>query len=184
MRHLMRPQRLRIFFGCEGISEQSYGTFLHRLVDHKHRFHIDPVPLGGGDPLAIVERAFKLVRARERDFGKRYHARAVLLDRDKLGLAPNRDAKIQGLLYAGKMKAIWQSPSHEGLLLRHIQGCEHQQPATSALAAQRIRQKWPDYEKGKPASYLHARLDIQAVERACTVEQDLREFLNQINFFR
>jgi len=152
-------------------------------VETRHRLHIDPAYLGGGDPLAIAERAFKICRIREREFGKQYFARAVILDRDRLGVNPERDAQIHAILYAGKIKSIWQSPTHEGFLLHHIQGCQTLAPGSAVLAMHRLRQEWCDYEKGKPATYLQTRLDLESVQLACSVEQDLAEFLASIKYF-
>jgi hypothetical protein len=59
------PQRRRIFLGCEGESERSYGVLLGRLVEVRHgRIHLDTVLLrpGGGDPLALMERAVLMGR--------------------------------------------------------------------------------------------------------------------------
>jgi hypothetical protein len=63
-RHRQRPLRRRIFCGCEGESEQSYGTFLHQLVAARGDLHIEALLLqpGAGDPLATVDRALKLIK--------------------------------------------------------------------------------------------------------------------------
>jgi len=62
------PQRRRLFVGCEGESEQAYVALLARLSGEAGlAVHLDAVLLqpGGGDPLAIVERA--AARAAERE---------------------------------------------------------------------------------------------------------------------
>ena len=57
-------RRKRIFFACEGESEQSYGTLLDRLIEQDGRLHIEAViPHGaGGDPLSIVERSVRFLQ--------------------------------------------------------------------------------------------------------------------------
>lgn len=53
----LRPQRRRVFFGCEGESERSYGTLLNKLLDQiRPDVHLDVVLLqpGSGDHLALV----------------------------------------------------------------------------------------------------------------------------------
>ncbi|WP_458438079.1 hypothetical protein [Methylorubrum extorquens] len=116
------PQRRRVFLACEGESEQSYGALLSRLINARHaRTHLDIVLVqpGGGDPLAIVEQAIRLLNLRARRFGT-YTSRAVLLDTDKLGLTPGRDKQIESLADRHSLDLIWQSPCHEALLLRHL----------------------------------------------------------------
>jgi hypothetical protein len=185
-RHRIRPLRLRIFFGCEGESEQSYGTMLHKLIEDQGRLHIDAIPLqpGGGDPLAIVERALLLIQRREREYGARYAHRAVLLDHDKIDNCPSRDQQIQAHIVAGKIQLIWQYPCHEALLLRHIPGCHALRPLLPADAFQKLLSYWPDYRKGVPTAYLQQRLSIDDLRRACTVESELSAFLNTIGYFR
>ena len=108
-----RQQRRRVFLGCEGESERSYGTFLHQLVASNGRLHIETVVLqpGGGDPLAIIERAAAIIKRREREFGSRYTARAVLLDRDKLGINGDRDQKIPALVRQSGLHPVPKTPS-------------------------------------------------------------------------
>ncbi|WP_208642211.1 hypothetical protein [Methylobacterium terrae] len=119
------PQRRRIFLGCEGESERSYGVLLGRLVEARHRrVHIDAVILqpGGGDPLALVELAARQARRRA-DLGEDYAFKAVLLDGDTTGRNPDRDAKVAGTAERNGLMLIWQIPCHEALILRHLEGC-------------------------------------------------------------
>jgi hypothetical protein len=185
MRRAVRPQRRRVFFGCEGESERSYGTLLHQLVHERGHLHIDTSLLqpGGGDPLALVERAYDEIRRRERQFGGRYVFRALLLDRDRWGVTPARDQRIQGIVTAAKLHLIWQRPTHEAFLLRHLPGCMNLQPQTPADALDQLLQRWPDYVKGAPTQYLRARLTIDHVGAVCGVEPDLGHFLAAIRYF-
>jgi hypothetical protein len=171
--------------GCQGESERSYGTFLHQLVAERGDLHIEAVLLqpGAGDPLATVERAYQIVSRKEREYGSPYIVRAVLLDRDQYGLSPERDQGIQALVIAGKLTLIWQHPCHEGLLLRHIEGCGTLRPATAMDAMARLRARWADYEKALPSRYLLTKIGLSHLQNACLFEAELRAFLTAIRYF-
>jgi hypothetical protein len=185
MKRGWRQQRRRVFLGCEGDSERSYGTFLHQLVASNGRLHIETVVLqpGGGDPLAIVERAVAIIKRKEREFGSAYAVRAILLDQDKFGSNAMRDQRIPALVNVGGIHLIWQRPTHEALLLRHIPGCQTHQPPSAADALARLRGHWPDYSKGMSAAYLAGKITLDHVRGACGVEVELNEFLTKIGYF-
>lgn len=185
MRH-SRPLRTRIFLGCQGDSERSYGTFLHRLVANEGRLHIDAVLLqpGAGDPLDTVRRAKTIIREKERRDGSPYKYRAVILDRDQIGLSPDRDAQIPHITRPLKIRLIWQTPCHESFLLRHIEGCQTLRPSTSGGALAQLCGRWPDYHKGMPADYLLGKISFDDLRRVCTVERELAQFLDEIGYFR
>lgn len=179
----MIPQRRRMFVGCEGESEQGYTALLARLSDEARlAVHLDAVLLqpGGGDPLAIIERAAARVAEREGRRGDPYERRFVILDDDKLGQAPQRDQRIAGVAANAGLQLIWQSPCHEALLLRHLDGCAQLRPPLSAIASQQLLARWPDYEKAMPAARLAERLDRAAVARAAAVEVELAVMLQAI----
>jgi hypothetical protein len=178
------PQRVRIYFGCEGQSEQSYGRFLGHVADEAGlHIHLDSDSLCGGDPLAIVELAVRHINQRKRLRGDFAH-RAILLDRDKLGLMKERDRQVASLAAENGLSVIWQTPCHEGFLLRHFEGQETTRPATSDLALQSLKRVWPEYYKGMPASLLAGRIDLLAVRRASLVEAQFAAFLDQIGLPR
>lgn len=180
------PQRRRIFLACEGESEQSYGALLSRLIDVQHRrtyLDIVLVQPGGGDPLAIVERATRLMRERVRRFGA-YAARAVLLDTDKLGLNPERDGRIEALAERDGLRLIWQKPCHEALLLRHLDGCAALRPVDTARAVDELQRRCGGYRKGMAAMRLATFIDARGVLRAAAVEPALDDFLTAIEFPR
>jgi hypothetical protein len=129
------PPRRRFFLGCQGESEQSYGALLQIIADEPLQLcvHLDLQLLGGGDPLAIVEAAVEKARERARNRGRFVH-RAVLLDSDRHGYAPERDNRIAPLAQANGLLLIWQRPCHEALLLRHLPGCQTLRPSSSAAA--------------------------------------------------
>ncbi len=180
------PQRRRVFLACEGESEQSYGALLSRMTNARHgHTYLDIVLVqpGGGDPLAIVERAVRLMRERVRRFGA-YTARAVLLDADKLGLSPDRDLRIAPLAERNDLRLIWQEPCHEALLLRHLEGCAELRPPDTGRAAETLQRRCPNYRKGMAAIRLATLIDVGGVVRAAGVEPALDAFLTAIEFPR
>lgn len=185
---MRRPKRLiaqrrRLFVGCEGESEQGYAALLARLIEEASlAVHLDAVLLqpGGGDPLAIIERAAARVIEREGRRGDPYARRFVILDDDKLGQVLNRDQRIPGVAAASALHLIWQSPCHEALLLRHLDGCSQIRPPSTALAGQQLANRWPGYAKAMPAVRLAERLDLPAITRAAAVEPELAILLREI----
>jgi hypothetical protein len=176
------PQRKRIYLGCEGPSEQSYGKRLGEIADSVGLhlwFDCDVLRPGGGDPLALIQLAVKHIREKVSKRGPYVH-RAVLLDNDKLSQSTDRDRQIQALVATHKLCLIWQIPCHEGLLLRHLPGQETARPVTSDLADQALKRAKPEYQKPMPARSLAAWIDRPALLRAASVETDLCAFLELI----
>jgi len=175
-------QRTRIYVGCEGESEQSYVARLSQIADaaclHLH-FDNDLLRPGGGDPLALVELAIRRIQEKEAKRGA-FVFRAILLDRDKVGIKPERDAQIVPMARQNWLHLIWQEPCHEGFLLRHLEGRQAARPATSDLAAHALKSVWPEYQKAMPALQLASRIDLQAVRRAASVERAFADFIDQI----
>lgn len=176
----IRPRR-RVFLGCEGESELGYVGVLQRFLDASGSYvHLDPVALEpGGDPLALVERAKQRIEQRERTHGG-YEKHAVLLDADRLGQKPDRDAKIDALAKSRRITLLWQYPCHEGLLLRHLIGCAQRRPRQSADAIAELCRHWPEYEKGLSTLEIRKRIGEQQIRQAMTVEPQLRAFLNSL----
>lgn len=174
--------RRRVFVGCEGESERGYAALIASLLDERHqRFHLDLVPLGGGDPLAIVETAERQIRQRVERRGS-YAARFVLLDADKGDENPVRRDQAIGLAKKLNIRLIWQDPCHEALLLRHLPACEQKRPGSTAAAMQALRGHWPQYEKPMARVRLGERIDRDSVLRAQRVELELRDLLLVIEF--
>jgi hypothetical protein len=179
------PQRRRVFLGCEGDSERGYGGLISRLLEEQRRdVHLDVVLLkpGGGDPLALVERALKYIRENEHKRNAPYVHRALLLDGDTLGRNLDRDARIHPLAMAANLRLIWQEPCHEALLLRHFSGCDQLRPQTANQALTQLRQQWPEYAKGMPAVRLELKIGRAEVRRIIAVETRLAEFLAEIGY--
>jgi hypothetical protein len=178
------PVRRRIFLGCEGESEQGYGALLARLADDRGLHLAIQTALlrpGGGDPLALVTLAAELSHRAESKRGP-FAVKAVLLDRDKLGLSPARDQQLYPLAASNKLQLIWQDPSHEAFLLRHLAGCGNLHPQTTPLALTELLRRWADYRKPMSALRLAARLGPAEVIGVSAVENSLREFLEACGF--
>ncbi len=186
-RHRVHPrqrlQRRRIFVGCEGESERGYASLVSRLLETVHqRLHIDAKLLGGGDPLALCETAERTITREERN-RELFDLKFLLLDRDKIGVTPQRDQRIQPILNRTGAIIIWQDTAHEAMLLRHLPGCATLRPPTTILAVQQLEQNWPEYEKPMSASQLSTRLDIARLQQAAGVEQGLADFFQHIEIF-
>jgi hypothetical protein len=177
--------RRRIFLGCEGSSEHAYGTLLGRLARDRPNMHvhIDVVRLnpGAGDPLALIERALREIVRNERSRVP-YALKALLLDCDRIGHAPERDGQIPARARGGELLLIWQQPVHEGFLLRHLLGCENLRPPKDRCLTT-LQREWPAYTKPMTADKLGERIALAEIERAGGVEPDLREFLRAIDWF-
>ena len=180
-----RPQRKRLFVGCEGESERGYAALLQRYAEIDDLLvHIDPVLLqpGGGDPCALVERALALLTQRERRHGDLYADSFVLLDTDKLGQAPQRDQRARQIAERAGLTLVWQEPCHEAMLLRHLENCTNLQPGTTPLALQQLTQRWPVYEKGMAAVRLADRIDMAGARRVARNDVALTALLTAIGF--
>jgi hypothetical protein len=186
MSRLRIQQRTRIYFGCEGQSEQSYGARLSQIADgaglHLY-FDNDVLQPGGGDPLALVQLAIRRIKEKE---AKRtsFAFRVTLLDRDKWGVKPERDAQIESLAKQNRLHLIWQEPCHEGFLLRHMEGHEAARPVTSDLASQALKRIWAEYHKPMAAMHLAGKIDLKALRRASEVEARLAFLLDRIGLSR
>jgi hypothetical protein len=180
-----RPQRRPVFLDCEGDSERAYGALISRLHEEHRRdlyLHVVLLKPGGGVPLTLIERACHRIVETERKRDIRYAVRAVLLDADRRGQAPQRDMRMVELAQSAHLRLIWQEPCHEALLLRHLEGCQTFRPSSSALAMEELRRRWPDYVKGASAVQLAKRIGIREIAWAASVEQSLRQFLYGIGF--
>ena len=180
-RRAHRPQRRRIFVGCEGASEVGYVALIRLLAEEAgFHVHLDIHDCCGGDPLTIVETAVRVHNSRKAMHGA-YAARSVFLDADLRDSHPERSARAIRLAQDNGFHAIWSRPVLEALLLRHFPGSERLQPATSDLALEALRGCWPEYRKGMAAKELREMLDGAAVARAADAEPELRKFLDSID---
>jgi len=162
------------------MSEVGYGTLLAHIareLDNVH-IHIDVKVLqpGAGDARALVNRAIQII-TNEEQRREPYAVKAVLLDagnQDIMTAAATRAAQ-QGIDYL-----IWQSPDHEAVLLRHLEGCQQRRPPNSAASLAALRAEWPEYEKAMSAQRLGARITLDRIRQACGVETELRALLMNV----
>ncbi len=179
-RRAHRPQRKRIFAGCEGESEVGYAAFIGLLAEEAGiRIHIDARICRGGDPLAIVEAAVGELERRSKQRGA-YAVRAIFLDADRRGEALDRSARADRLLRDHGFQPIWSRPTLEALLLKHMPDCERLAPTTPASALRELRKRWPEYRKGMSAEGLRAGIDRAGAIRAATAAPGLHKFLDAI----
>lgn len=175
-------RRKRIFVGCEGDGERSYITLVQRIVEGiHHKVYLDPHLLqpGGGDPLDLCRRAEEVLTRLKRTRDP-YKARYLLIDRDKLGVSPQRDAQMSAILNRIGTQIIYQEPAREALILRHLQSCANRRPGSTELAMQQLLQEWPEYRKNMSAIELARKLDLASLRQAASVENELRAFFQMI----
>lgn len=184
-RRSLRHQRRPAFLGCEGESELGYGSLIRMLREELRpdlHLMVELLRPGGGDPLSLVELACQKIMTYERNREMRCGIRAVLLDTDQLRKNPERDAKMVILAKDNRIRLIFQDPSHEGLLLRHIDGLKSLRPPTAAAALAELRRHWSGYTKGSSGSQLAARIRVESIRQAASVELELAAFLRDIDF--
>jgi hypothetical protein len=174
--HLI-PKRKRIFIGCEGESEQSYIAVLQRQLGMKSAIHLVTKVLNGGDPLAIIESAKKALRAERVNERDRFVRRFVLLDSDLLGRSPERDARCRQIVVAEEITLVWQTPCHEGMLLRHLPGCASKRPTSSSECLAILQRVWPQYKKNMPAQDLEHHITLEAFRQAVANQLEIEPLL-------
>ena len=178
-----KPQRKRFFLGCEGKSEQAYGQLLNKLAQElRVPVYIDVKTLtpGAGNPLALVKRAVKRIKQTEL-VRTSYSKRFILLDQDQAPARSQIAEDTEALARTNNIILIWQSPSHEAFLLRHLQGHTDKRPLNSNEAEKAIRKAWPEYDKPMTRKKLNMRIGINEVRQAMIVEPELEIFLRAIH---
>ncbi len=177
-------RRKRVFLGCEGESERSYGRFLSRITERKSlSISMDTVVVNGGSPRTMVQRAISMAREGAVKRG-RYFFKALLLDSDKLAESPKgarqEKLELEGLAIRHNMLLIWQEPCHEGFLLRHINGCHSLAPPDCKNAQVMLLKQWPDYSKPIQVKVLEDRLGLQEILTLARQESSFGLFLKKI----
>ncbi len=176
------PRRKLILVLCEGKSERGYAALLQRLADAKKvAVHIDSSVIKSGDPSVLVDRAIAEIELRKRRNGSIPEKRFLMLDTDLLGdewkrQRINQRAKKEGI------KLVRQQLCFEAFLLRHFEGHEDDDPATSAEALKRLQKVWPNYHKGASAADLAKMIGLEGVQRAakCRLNKDIIGLLDAI----
>jgi hypothetical protein len=170
-----------VFVGCEGDGERGYVGLLQRFADESFglRIHFDATILnpGAGDPLALIQRACRILKSRGRG---RYLEHALFLDGDRLRLNTDRNREARRLAAEAGIFLVVQDPDLEAFLLRHCDGCQQLRPAIRTRDA--LVQRWPDYVKPYSTAQLATRVVPSDLVAACRVEHELRNFLRRIQF--
>ena len=181
-RRALVPQKRLVFLACEGQGEEGYGRWLNRLAgDYGVPVAIRAESLGGGDPFALVEKALERLARTERYRG-RYAVRWLLLDADRLGEDPGRDAQAQALAKRKGFRLLWQEPVHEAFLLRHFAGLETRRPPDRPRAEALLQKVWPDYYKGMDAIGYGAVLKLDRLFRGRKAEEGLNALLRAMGW--
>lgn len=176
------PEKKRIYLGCEGKSEFGYASFLQGLLrDQNLPVHIliRDLGSGAGDPLSRIELAVRHLH-QLRSTREAPADRFIMLDNDPQKDHQPRVRMAHELATKNGIIIIWQLPSFEALLLRHLKDCETLQPPNTEVAFEILLKKWPEYEKGASQTELARTLDLAAVLRAAKVEQQLAALLRCI----
>jgi len=180
---LKRPQLKRVFLGCEGDSERSYGAWLQAVAkDYKIGITVDTYPDtgGGNQPYDIIERCMLEMLRRERRYGP-YFSRAILLDSDNINNDPDQNNNAIERARAHNVRVVLQDYEHEAFLLRHIAGHEHTRPNKGQGRAA-LQAAWPEYRRKFGKVQLYDKFGLEDLRRVCSVEPELREFLRSISF--
>lgn len=175
-------QRVPVFLGCEGESEQAYGQLLNQLLrDQGHHIHLEVVPLtpGAGDPVARLLRAAQEIKRRA-ERRAAFRLKAVIMDSDQVLHDESRRRQAGDLARKLNIRIIWQEPCHEAMLLRHVPMFAQRRPQTSVDAASALLRAWPEYRKPMTRSQLSARITFDDIQRAALVEPGLAAFLQDI----
>jgi hypothetical protein len=176
----MRQQKKRVFVGCEGKCEYTYGAFLSTYIDSvRDDRHLDRHNLGGGDPLALIEAAIGIIDREEEKYGAYLH-KVIFMDSDLLGRSAERDKRFRSLVASKNIQIVWQKPCFEALILRHLPKCHTKQPTSTKVAMSSLQRDWKTYSKQILAQDLLDRVDFSTFPQIRSVEPDLDAFLKTI----
>lgn len=181
-RRPIRPQRVPVFIGCEGQSEVAYAAWLRNQVrDRDLAYHLELADLGrgAGDPLARVEMAIERVERWERN-REQFAGRFIFLDTDQLAISRARAQDARTRAEESGFVIIWQEPTHEAFLLRHLEGHLTKRPATKRLADQALVKVWADYQKPRTPEQLEQRLQLEGAYRVSGTLPELDNLLRAI----
>lgn len=175
----IRPQRTPIFVGCEGLSEMGYAGWLRNLIRDKGLpFHLELSDLGrgAGDPFARIDLAIERVAHLERN-REPFVARYVFLDTDQLAADASRAVQARRRATEHDFTVIWQEPTHEAFLLRHLPGCDTRRPPNTREAHKALRREWAAYRKPAGAREIEQRLDLDGARRVANSLPELAQLL-------
>lgn len=175
-------QRVPIFLGCEGESEQGYGRLLNDLLRAADlAIHLEVVNLnpGTGDPISRLRRAEQEIKRRQVRRSE-FKGKAVLMDSDQVDGNAQWRRDAEQLAQKLDIRIIWQEPSHEALLLRHLAGRDRNRPPTTQAANAALQADWPEYRKPMTRVLLARRIGLEEICRAAAVEVSLAGFLREV----
>lgn len=178
----LRPQRAPIFIGGEGQSEVAYARWLGNLARDRDRpVHLKLCDLGqgAGDPYTRIEMAIERVERIERN-SEPFVGRFVFLDTDQIDGDHARADLARRHARDNNFTVIWQQPTHEAFLLRHLPGRHMNQPPDKRAADAALVRDWPDYRKPRTPQQLEQRLALDGAIRVAERLQELAELLRLI----
>jgi hypothetical protein len=177
-----RRQRTPIFVGCEGRSEMGYAGWLRNLVRSRDLpFHLELYDLGqgAGDPVTRIAMAVDRIKQLEQNrvpFSRKF----LFLDTDQLAADAQRAELARRRAEENNIVVIWQEPTHEAFLLKHLPRCLTLRPASKQIADAELSKKWTGYKKPLTAEQVERRLDIEGAVRVSTHLPELRGLLRAI----
>ena len=163
----------------------AYGQLLYDLARqagcHVHLEVAGLIP-GAGDPMARITRARKEIAKR---VGRRtkFSAQFVLMEIDQVESHGLNLASIEKAAAEQDIKIVWQTPCHEGLLLRHL-APNQTAPVTSDATIRELKKRWPAYDKPLTRAQLAKLLDVDQVLAAAAQEPALTVLLTEIGLVR
>ncbi len=180
MTRMAKVERVRIFVGCEGESENGYTVFLANLArDADLPVAVDPHILKKGEPLSRIEQAIAKIEREEEKRGP-YAFKFALLDADQRDADPVRATQAIVLAQRHDITITWQEPDHEGLLLHHFDHAEKKHPQTKAQSMAAVKKMWATYEKASTAKQYASKLKPADLVRAAGRHPGLKKMLQKI----
>jgi len=162
-----------------------YAGWLRNLVlDRGLPFHLELSDLGrgAGDPFARIDMAIARLTHLERN-REPFAARYIFLDTDQLERDAGRTERARRRAAARDFTVIWQEPTHEAFLLRHLPGCDTRRPPDKRAADQALGREWADYRKPTSAQVIERRLDLDGAYRVAARLPELAGLLRMIGLW-
>ncbi len=159
-----------------------YAGWLRNIVrDRDLPFHIELYDLGrgAGEPVTRIAMAVDRITQLERNrlaFARKF----LLLDTDQLVADARRAELARRCALENNITVIWQEPTHEAFLLRHLPKCLTLQPPDKQRADAALAKKWPDYQKPLNAEQIERRIDIESARHVATRLPELQDLLRAI----
>ena len=179
---MIRPQRAPIFIGCEGQSEMGYAGWLRNVIrDRDLPFHLELSDLGrgAGDPFSRIDLAIERVVRIERN-REPFTGRYVFLDTDQLAADAGRADQARRRAADYNFTVIWQKPTHEAFLLRHLPGCDTRRPPDKRAADQALAREWAGYRKPTSSQEIERHLALEGAQKVARQLPELARLLLMI----